>query len=466
VYIEFAENVQHDVSEFLYYITDIFDEEGIFDSFTFFEVLETTCCKCGTISRKREKHTQMSLAVPKNCSSLQQVLRRQFQVDEIPDFDCSVCESFNQAILQRILPTFPDFFILILKRFGFSTETGTTKNDQKILIDEVMTVPLKCSLVAVIVHIGRTPDSGHYSTLVQRDGMWILYDDDKVRSVSTQDFSKMTQKNAYILVYKRENEATIIKNNPPPLPQGNNKKSKSARPTHLRTDLDGLPSTNLMGVLISANEVARCHPDQFYDGDDYKEDPRYADDRIVKVMLAYTMSHTGGHSIKVAPTFLYTQFREGLREEKLDKLNRWLKKANILFDVGSKTFIPLNIGKHWLAAYVLVNGNECCDNWIIIFDSVQGRDGNVPAKIQEIVTAGGGPQCTKYFMKMPRQKNGFDCGMHCALVLKFLCSNLLPNPMPSKFRELHKTLEKHVLPEKAAELRKVTYDLMSNALAN
>ncbi|EXX79884.1 Ubp6p [Rhizophagus irregularis DAOM 197198w] len=63
-------------------------------------------------------------------------------------------------------------------------------------------------LCAVLTHIGRSAESGHYMGWVRKDNSddWIQYDDDKVKIVSQEDIQKLDGGGdwhmAYILLYR------------------------------------------------------------------------------------------------------------------------------------------------------------------------------------------------------------------------------------------------------------------------
>ncbi|KAJ3210582.1 Ubiquitin carboxyl-terminal hydrolase 14 [Clydaea vesicula] len=75
-------------------------------------------------------------------------------------------------------------------------------------------------LVAVLTHVGRTAESGHYIGWVKNEnGDWFKYDDDKVSPCSQEDISKLEGggdwHSAYICLYKskimdKENEIEIL----------------------------------------------------------------------------------------------------------------------------------------------------------------------------------------------------------------------------------------------------------------
>jgi len=63
-------------------------------------------------------------------------------------------------------------------------------------------------LCAVLTHIGRSADSGHYIGWVRKENSedWIQYDDDRVKIVSQEDIQKLDGggdwHTAYILLYQ------------------------------------------------------------------------------------------------------------------------------------------------------------------------------------------------------------------------------------------------------------------------
>ena len=61
----------------------------------------------------------------------------------------------------------------------------------------------KYFLKAIVYHVGRTPNSGHYTAHALRSDRWVYFDDANTRATTLNDViaSKTNQRNAYMLLY-------------------------------------------------------------------------------------------------------------------------------------------------------------------------------------------------------------------------------------------------------------------------
>lgn len=76
-------------------------------------------------------------------------------------------------------------------------------------------------LVAVLTHLGRTPDSGHYMAWVKKsEEEWLRYDDDKATIVSAEEIAKLDGggdwHTAYICLYRAKVSKTPKATKPKP----------------------------------------------------------------------------------------------------------------------------------------------------------------------------------------------------------------------------------------------------------
>ena len=61
----------------------------------------------------------------------------------------------------------------------------------------------KYFLKAIVYHVGRTPNSGHYTAHALRSDRWLYFDDANTQATTLNDViaSKTNQRNAYMLLY-------------------------------------------------------------------------------------------------------------------------------------------------------------------------------------------------------------------------------------------------------------------------
>ena len=117
---------------------------------------------------------------------------------------------------------YSDFFCVTqLKRFSYARDGGGCRKlshlvefpdrlDMQPYVQEqeqgcYTAEALQYRLSAVIVHIGRTPDSGHYAAYVRHRNEWFLVNDDQVQAVSLAEVQSQA---AYILLYERAHTTT------------------------------------------------------------------------------------------------------------------------------------------------------------------------------------------------------------------------------------------------------------------
>lgn len=68
-----------------------------------------------------------------------------------------------------------------------------------------MNAEIKYELVAVIKHIGKEMDSGHYIAEINIENDWIRFNDALVSKIKVTDVLKLSSE-AYMLFYKKLNE--------------------------------------------------------------------------------------------------------------------------------------------------------------------------------------------------------------------------------------------------------------------
>lgn len=134
---------------------------------------------------------------------------------------------------------YSDFFCVTqLKRFSYARDGGGCRKlshlvefpdrlDMQPYVQEqeqgcYTAEALQYRLNAVIVHIGRTPDSGHYAAYVRHRNEWFLVNDDQVQAVSLAEVQSQA---AYILLYERAHTTTAHS----PLPTLNSRSSLNQR---------------------------------------------------------------------------------------------------------------------------------------------------------------------------------------------------------------------------------------------
>eukprot|EP00835_Amoeboradix_gromovi_P004117 NODE_303_length_11391_cov_0.177028.p2 type:complete len:325 gc:universal NODE_303_length_11391_cov_0.177028:7370-8344(+) len=110
------------------------------------------------------------------------------------------------------IQSLPEILTIQLKRFYFNKQSGLSKNNKNADYSSVLQVPcfandvetvFKYKLYAVIYHIGKTIESGHYTCALYDDKLesWLFIDDTKVVKISIQQLMHYRRNEAYMLMY-------------------------------------------------------------------------------------------------------------------------------------------------------------------------------------------------------------------------------------------------------------------------
>ena len=108
-------------------------------------------------------------------------------------FDCSVCNSLQEAEKQYIIETLPKILIIHLKRFKHISINNNQTMQKK--LNYAINIPSEIkldfmmknksdsvlySLFAIIVHVVSGNEYGHYFCLIKTCGKWFKFDDENV----------------------------------------------------------------------------------------------------------------------------------------------------------------------------------------------------------------------------------------------------------------------------------------------
>uniref|UniRef100_A0A0D9VHF0 Ubiquitin carboxyl-terminal hydrolase n=1 Tax=Leersia perrieri TaxID=77586 RepID=A0A0D9VHF0_9ORYZ len=183
---------------------------------------ETKCLMCETITAKDETFFDLSIDVEQN-SSLTSCLKNFFSSEILngdDKFFCDKCCSLQEAQKRMKIKKAPHILVIHLKRFKYVEQLSRHK---KLSYRVVYPMELKLgsmsedadceySLFAIVVHVGSSPNHGHYVTQIKSHGNWLSFDDDTVQiseESTLQAFYGSPRENCantehgYILFYER-----------------------------------------------------------------------------------------------------------------------------------------------------------------------------------------------------------------------------------------------------------------------
>ncbi|GAB2296553.1 hypothetical protein Dimus_030664 [Dionaea muscipula] len=221
-------------------------------------VSQLRCCKCGHISDTYEPTIDLSLEID-DADSLQSALESFTKVEKLEDsgskFTCEGCKEQVSVEKQLKLAEAPSVATFHLKRFktnGVSVEKIDKTVCYPLELDlepytvavETGKTDLKYELYAYVVHMGRSPSSGHYLCVI-RSGPdnWFQFDDSQVRRI--QEVEALSE-DAYILFYAKKGTpwpCSLIET----FKKGSGRDSFSTSPTSVLSSMNG---TNIASLSL------------------------------------------------------------------------------------------------------------------------------------------------------------------------------------------------------------------------
>jgi hypothetical protein len=183
---------------------------------------QVKCTLCGHKSNTYDPFLDLSLEVSrKSCTSVRSAIEeftRQETLDSNNRWKCSGCKKRVCATKQLTVFRPPLSLCIQLKRFTFGgfghfgSRPGGKKISKPIEFPTILDLPLsdarRCgySLTGIVVHVGGSASSGHYTAYVKKpmtngSEKWFKLDDSFVEPVPEK--MALQQKDAYILFYSR-----------------------------------------------------------------------------------------------------------------------------------------------------------------------------------------------------------------------------------------------------------------------
>mmetsp|Transcript_10796 Transcript_10796/g.30345 ORF Transcript_10796/g.30345 Transcript_10796/m.30345 type:complete len:969 (-) Transcript_10796:41-2947(-) len=254
---------QEDAHEFLRSLLSTLTMEGqnrqlsaLFDG-----LLESsvTCQTCGYASLTRDRYMDLSLDISDaSISNLTDALRhftKTETLDENNKVDCRKCQERQIVTKGLRLATAPTILVCHLKRFAWNMYGQQIRLSKDVAfplqldIDKCMSkanrsTPPPYQLVGVLVHTGRSCDSGHYYSFVRSGDRWYKCNDATVTEVNVDVVLKQK---AYMLIYevegmRKEHDCESYgkyhpepKPAPPPKKSSSFKKTSGKRKMHVRS---------------------------------------------------------------------------------------------------------------------------------------------------------------------------------------------------------------------------------------
>ena len=175
-----------------------------------------TCKTCNKSSLTRDRYMDLSLDIAdRNITSLERALGK-FTEEETLDQDnmvtCSRCKAKRVVTKGLRLATAPTMLVINYKRFAYDNYGRLSRLSKPVSFPLRLEIgkymsranrgnPPPYTLVAVLVHRGRSCDCGHYFAYVRKGQDWYLANDSVVTKV---DVDEVLSAQAYVLVYEVE----------------------------------------------------------------------------------------------------------------------------------------------------------------------------------------------------------------------------------------------------------------------
>ncbi|KAI9218693.1 hypothetical protein BC828DRAFT_387913 [Blastocladiella britannica] len=162
---------------------------------------ETRCLTCEATTQTREKFLDLSIDVEAN-SSIASCLWNFSQSEMMchkDKFYCDTCSGLQEAERSLKIKQLPPVLALHLKRFKYMDKLGKhVKLMHRVVFPTELrpfnpdpeTADREYDLFAIVVHVGGTPNHGHYVAIVRSADKWLLFDDDTVELISESQISK------------------------------------------------------------------------------------------------------------------------------------------------------------------------------------------------------------------------------------------------------------------------------------
>lgn len=182
---------------------------------------ETRCLRCESTTSRDETFLDLSVDVTQN-SSISQCFANFCAVERLAGgnkFFCDACNTLQEAHKSLHVKRAPHVLVLHLKRFKFVDRYNCHKKlTSHVAFPFDLRLPeagghCRYSLLAVVVHRGGGPNSGHYFSYVRSESNWLVFNDERIDLVDratiqatfgkTRETTGATTSTAYILVYER-----------------------------------------------------------------------------------------------------------------------------------------------------------------------------------------------------------------------------------------------------------------------
>lgn len=170
------------------------------------------CAKCNTQSEHSDHFRELQLSFPGNCNnqSVQTLLDYYLQPEKLcgdNQYHCDTCQGLTDGERVTRIVEPPTRLVLTLKNFRYDLASQQrTKLLHHVKLDSFLKLGnINYELYAAVVHVGTTPDSGHYYTYAHDGQDWFKFNDCVVTRTSSEELcSVKPPETPYILFYSKQ----------------------------------------------------------------------------------------------------------------------------------------------------------------------------------------------------------------------------------------------------------------------
>jgi uncharacterized UBP type Zn finger protein len=214
---DFFDGRQHDAHEFLVSLLQLLDSESEGSSWvsTIFGGKSLTlieCTRCQRVVRKPDDFAAVTLFLGEATTNVEKLIDSISQKNPAEGYTCESCNASDLCTIHAELTSLPRSLLLTPLRFS-PTASGAYKKARTSvdipmhleLKDAVSTMPVTYRLGAVVSHLGRSLDSGHYVGLCSVSGVWYSFDDQRVSQLpETRIAAEWLQGNTNVVLLRYE----------------------------------------------------------------------------------------------------------------------------------------------------------------------------------------------------------------------------------------------------------------------
>jgi ubiquitin C-terminal hydrolase len=166
----------------------------------YFTGVYKTNIKCVNCDYKNtQKDMFRDIGIDLKCPNILQCIAQSFDKEKI-DVNCEKCGTLN-LIKQTYIYKYPKILIMHIKRYSSDNFGNITKINNEFSINFGIKIQDNIyELISIIHHHGNSPNKGHYTVDINKNGIWYKLNDNVSHII---DRENIDSRSIYILIYSR-----------------------------------------------------------------------------------------------------------------------------------------------------------------------------------------------------------------------------------------------------------------------